>query len=66
MAKCLLILLALFGIANFFLLDYIVPDADAHGIPSQLIRHIVLIGDETFDKQSLSTGETLTINGTLI
>ena len=65
MIKNLVIPLALLGIASFFMLDYIVPNADAHNVTSQILPSDVQIKNENFDKHMLSTGETLTIKGTL-
>src|SRR3970282_701675 len=40
--------------------------AEAHGVQAQLQSRFVRIEDETFNKQSLQTGETLTLQGTLV
>ncbi|MEK6877121.1 MAG: methane monooxygenase/ammonia monooxygenase subunit B [Thermoproteota archaeon] len=40
--------------------------AEAHGVQAQLQSRFVRIEDETISRQSLNTGETLTVKGTLI
>lgn len=40
--------------------------AEAHGVQAQLQSRFVRIEDETFNRQSLQTGETLTLQGTLV
>ena len=44
----------------------IVQNADAHGVQAQLQSRFVRIEDETFNRQSLQTGEVLTVQGTLV
>ena len=40
--------------------------AEAHGVQAQLQSRFVKIEDETFNRQSLQTGEILTVQGTLV
>jgi methane/ammonia monooxygenase subunit B len=40
--------------------------AEAHGVQAQLQSRFIRIEDETFSRQSLNTGETLTVKGTLV
>lgn len=40
--------------------------AEAHGVQAQLQSRFVRIEDETFSRQSLNTGETITVKGTLV
>ena len=40
--------------------------AEAHGVQAQLQSRFVRIEDETFSRQSLNTGETVTVKGTLV
>ena len=44
----------------------LVQNADAHGVQAQLQSRFVRIEDETFNRQSLQTGEVLTVSGTLV
>lgn len=43
----------------------IIPEADAHGVQAQLQSRFIRIEDETWTAQSLSTGDELTVTGTL-
>jgi len=43
-----------------------VKTASAHGVQAQLQSRFIRIEDETFNRQSLQTGETLTLQGTLV
>ena len=61
----LTVVLAL-GTLGFNWVDSILPTADAHGVQAQLQSRFIRIEDETFNRQSLQTGETLTLQGTLV
>ena len=61
----LAVVLAL-GTLGFNWVEAIVPTADAHGVQAQLQSRFIRIEDETFNRQSLQTGETLTLQGTLV
>ena len=43
-----------------------VQTAEAHGVQAQLQSRFIKIEDETFNRQSLATGETLTMSGKLV
>ena len=47
-------------------LSQILQQAEAHGVRAQLQSRFVRIEDETWSKQSLQTGETVTVKGTLV
>ena len=47
-------------------LSQLLQQAEAHGVQAQLQSRFVRIEDETISKQSLQTGETLTVKGTLV
>jgi len=59
------VILAL-GTLGFDWIESILPTAEAHGVQAQLQSRFVRIEDETFNRQSLETGETLTLNGKLV
>ena len=61
----LAVVLAL-GTLGFNWVETILPTADAHGVQAQLQSRFIRIEDETFNRQSLQTGETLTLQGTLV
>lgn len=61
----LAIILAL-GTLGFNWVETIVPSADAHGVQAQLQGRFIKIEDETFNRQSLQTGEVLTLDGKLV
>jgi methane/ammonia monooxygenase subunit B len=44
----------------------IVQTAEAHGVQAQLQSRFIQITDESISRQSLSTGETLVLTGTLV
>ena len=54
------------GTLGFDWVESILPTADAHGVQAQLQSRFIRIEDETFNRQSLQTGETLTVQGTLV
>src|SRR3970040_1102430 len=54
------------GTLGFNWVDSILPTADAHGVKAQLQSRFIRIEDETFNRQSLQTGETVTVQGTLV
>ena len=47
-------------------LSQLLQQAEAHGVQAQLQSRFVRIEDETISRQSLQTGETLTVKGTLV
>jgi len=55
-----------FGTVGFNWVEYILPSAEAHGVQAQLQSRFVRIEDETFNRQSLETGELLTVEGRLV
>ncbi len=61
----LAVVLAL-GTLGFNWVETILPTAEAHGVQAQLQSRFIRIEDETFNRQSLQTGETLTLQGTLV
>ncbi len=54
------------GTVGFNWVDYILPAAEAHGVQAQLQSRFVRIEDETFNRQSLQTGETLCLSGKFV
>ncbi len=44
----------------------VVQTAEAHGVQAQLQSRFIQITDESLSRQSLSTGETLVLTGTLV
>ena len=54
------------GTLGFDWADTLFPSAEAHGVQAHLSSRFVRIEDETFNKQSLQTGEILTIQGRLV
>ena len=54
------------GTLGFNWVETILPSAEAHGVQAQLQSRFVRIEDETFNRQSLQTGEILTVNGVLV
>ena len=54
------------GTIGFNWVDSLLPNAEAHGVQAQLQSRFVRIEDETFNRQSLQTGETLTVSGKLV
>ena len=61
----LAVVLAL-GTLGFNWVESILPSAEAHGVQAQLQSRFIRIEDETFNRQSLETGELLTVQGTLV
>jgi methane/ammonia monooxygenase subunit B len=60
------ILIVLIGaVIGFSAVDTIAPQVEGHGVQAQLQSRFVRIQDETFDAQTLNTGDTLTVSGTL-
>jgi methane/ammonia monooxygenase subunit B len=59
------VILAL-GTIGFNWIDSILPTAEAHGVQAQLQSRFVRIEDETFNRQSLQTGEELCISGKFV
>jgi len=54
------------GTIGFNWVDSILPSAEAHGVQAQLQSRFIRIEDETFNRQSLTTGETLCLEGKLV
>jgi methane/ammonia monooxygenase subunit B len=54
------------GSMGFNWVEYILPTAEAHGVQAQLQSRFVRIEDETFNRQSLQTGETLCLSGQFV
>ena len=54
------------GTLGFDWMESLFPPAEAHGVQAQLQSRFIRIEDETFNRQSLQTGETLTLNGQLV
>ena len=54
------------GTLGFNWVESILPSAEAHGVQAQLQSRFVRIEDETFNRQSLQTGEILTVSGVLV
>jgi len=44
----------------------LIQTAEAHGVQAQLQSRFIRIEDETWNRQSMQTGETLTVQGTLV
>ena len=47
-------------------LSQLLQQAEAHGVQAQLQSRFVRIEDETWNKQSVVTGETVTVTGKLV
>ncbi len=54
------------GTLGFNWVEAVLPSAEAHGVQAQLQSRFVRIEGETFNRQSLNTGETLILTGTLV
>ncbi len=54
------------GTIGFNWVETILPSAEAHGVQAQLQSRFIRIEDETFNRQSLQTGETLCLAGTFV
>ena len=54
------------GTLGFDWADTLVPSAEAHDIQEQIQSRFVRIENETFNRQSLQTGEILTVQGQLV
>lgn len=54
------------GTLGFNWVDTLFPSAEAHGVQAQLQSRFIRIEDETFNRQSLQTGEILTLQGQLV
>ena len=54
------------GTLGFNWVESILPSAEAHGVQAQLQSRFVRIEDETFNRQSLETGEIITVSGVLV
>ncbi len=59
------VILAL-GTMGFNWVESILPTAEAHGVQAQLQSRFVRIEDETFNRQSLNTGEQLCLSGKFV
>ena len=65
--KSRVLILFLLGIVNFSCIDSVIPIADAHEVQLQpATSNIIIIENEIFDRESMQTGETLTVQGTLV
>ncbi len=53
------------GTLGFDWVDSLFQSAEAHGVQAQLQSRFIRIEGETFNRSSLQTGETLTLNGQL-
>jgi len=58
--------LMVLGTTGFNWIDSILPAAEAHGVQAQLQSRFIRIEDETFSRQSLTTGETICLSGKLV
>ena len=54
------------GTLGFNWVESILPTAEAHGVQAQLQSRFIRIEDETFNRQSLQTGEVITLSGNLV
>ena len=54
------------GTLGFNWMEVILPTAEAHGVQAQLQSRFVRIEDETFNRQSLQTGENLCLSGKFV
>ena len=54
------------GTVGFNWVESILPSAEAHGVQAQLQSRFIRIENETFNRQSLQTGETLCLSGQLV
>ena len=54
------------GTMGFNWVESILPTAEAHGVQAQLQSRFVRIEDESFNRQSLQTGETLCLSGKFV
>jgi len=59
------VILAL-GTMGFNWVESILPTAEAHGVQAQLQSRFVRIEDEAFNRQSMTTGETLCLSGKFV
>ena len=54
------------GTLGFDWVDVLFPPAEAHDVQAQLQSRFIRIEDETFSRQSMQTGDILTIQGRLV
>ena len=54
------------GSMGFNWVESVLPTAEAHGVQAQLQSRFVRIEDETFNRQSITTGETLCLSGKFV
>ena len=54
------------GTLGFNWIESILPTAEAHGVQAQLQSRFVRIEDETFNRQSMNTGEELCLSGKFV
>ncbi len=54
------------GTLGFDWVESILPTAEAHGVQAQLQSRFIRIEDETFNRQSLQTGEILCLEGKFV
>ena len=65
--KTRVLTLIMLGIVSFHWLDSTIPIADAHDVQLQpATSNTVMIENETFDREFMHTGETLTVQGILV
>ncbi len=55
-----------FGTIGFNWVEMILPSAEAHGVQAQLQSRFIRIEDESFNRQSLQTGEQICLSGQLV
>ena len=54
------------GTLGFDWIESLFPPAEAHGVQAPMWSRFIRIEDETFNRQSLQTGEVLTVSGQLV
>lgn len=59
-------LVLVLGTVGFNWVETILPSAEGHGVQAQLQSRFVRIEDETFNRQSLQTGEQICLAGKLV
>ena len=61
------LILFFLGIVSFSWIDSAIPIADAHDVQLQpATRNLMMIENETFDREFMQTGETFTVQGILV
>ena len=65
--KTRVLTLIMLGIVSFSWIDHAIPIADAHDVQLQpATSNTIMIENETFDREFMQTGETLTVQGILV